>query len=256
MTTRLLVSVRDASEARDAVAAGADLVDLKEPRRGSLGPVDPHVARAVVAELAGRVPLSLALGELLDTASPTSGEAMAVPPGVAFAKLGLARCAGRADWPEQLGGAVSRLPAGTSGVAVVYADARQAQSPKSQQIIAHAARIDCRAVLVDTCHKGAGGLLSHWSLTACAEFIDQVHGAGLLAVVAGSLDAAAIARLLPLSPDYVAVRGAVCTRSRTGRLNGALVRRLVHFVHDRRRASQGEPTGLSRGSPERFRPTG
>ena len=30
--TGLLVSVRDADEARDAVAAGTDLIDVKEPR--------------------------------------------------------------------------------------------------------------------------------------------------------------------------------------------------------------------------------
>lgn len=32
--TRLLVSVRSAEEARDALAGGADLIDLKEPTQG------------------------------------------------------------------------------------------------------------------------------------------------------------------------------------------------------------------------------
>ena len=33
--TGLLISVRDAEEARAALAGGAGLVDIKEPRRGS-----------------------------------------------------------------------------------------------------------------------------------------------------------------------------------------------------------------------------
>ena len=35
--TKLLVSVRDAAEAIDALAGGADLIDVKEPLAGSLG---------------------------------------------------------------------------------------------------------------------------------------------------------------------------------------------------------------------------
>jgi len=63
--TRLLVSVRDAAEARTAVEAGADLIDVKEPARGPLGAADVEVVERVVAEVAGRLPLSAALGELL-----------------------------------------------------------------------------------------------------------------------------------------------------------------------------------------------
>ena len=35
--TKLLVSVRDADEARDALSVGVDLLDVKEPDQGSLG---------------------------------------------------------------------------------------------------------------------------------------------------------------------------------------------------------------------------
>ncbi len=41
--TRLLVSVRSAAEAEIALSAGADLIDVKEPSRGSLGAADPAV---------------------------------------------------------------------------------------------------------------------------------------------------------------------------------------------------------------------
>jgi hypothetical protein len=74
--TRLLVSVRNAWEAGEALAGGADLIDVKEPRRGSLGAASPAtwldvrqaLSRAALKEepQTGSVPLSAALGELLE----------------------------------------------------------------------------------------------------------------------------------------------------------------------------------------------
>ena len=59
--SRLLVSVRSAAEAEVALGAGADLIDVKEPSRGSLGAADPALelllardrvrARELAAEL-------------------------------------------------------------------------------------------------------------------------------------------------------------------------------------------------------------
>ena len=46
---KLLVSVVDAGEARAAAAAGADIVDVKNPAEGSLGAPTPDVIAAVRA---------------------------------------------------------------------------------------------------------------------------------------------------------------------------------------------------------------
>src|SRR5690606_38342384 len=45
--TQLLVSVRNRAEALAALAGGADLIDVKEPWRGSLGAAPPHVMEEV-----------------------------------------------------------------------------------------------------------------------------------------------------------------------------------------------------------------
>ena len=62
---QLLVSVRSAAEVGPALSGGADIIDAKEPDRGSLGPVSP----ATLAEILAVVPLqtrpfSIALGDL------------------------------------------------------------------------------------------------------------------------------------------------------------------------------------------------
>ncbi|HEY4307860.1 MAG TPA: (5-formylfuran-3-yl)methyl phosphate synthase [Pirellulales bacterium] len=227
MSTGLLVSVRDRHEALYALAAGADLIDLKEPHRGSLGPVDAATMNDVVTAVAGRAPLSAALGELLEAPST-----LPLPSGVQLAKFGLSGCASRLDWPELFSAAIARLPASTSAVAVIYADTDRAQAPPPAEVLQVAARSGCRAILVDTWRKDSGGLLDLWSLAECRQHVARVQELGMLAVLAGSLDVQAITTLLPCAPDYVAVRGAACAKERTGPLSLDRVRALVHLVHE------------------------
>jgi uncharacterized protein (UPF0264 family) len=68
----LLVSVRSAAEAEAALAGGAGLIDVQEPGRGSLGRADAETVAAVLRAVAGRRPVSAALGELTEGgASPS-----------------------------------------------------------------------------------------------------------------------------------------------------------------------------------------
>ncbi len=239
MTTRLLVSVRDRSEALEALAAGAEIIDLKEPRRGSLGAVDATVMRDVVAAIDGRVPVTAAIGELLEADAP---QVASVANGIALAKFGLAGCGGIPDWPARFADMRDALPTTTGTVAVVYADWQQAQAPPPAEVLRQGSRLDCQAVLVDTWCKSGGGLLELWSLAECREMIQSARDAGLLAVLAGSLTFDAIAQLLPLGPDCVAVRGAACVSARDGQLDPHRVERLSRIVRENRsKGATAEP---------------
>ena len=103
--TRLLVSVRNAVEAQEAVAAGAHLVDVKEPARGALGNADAPTIQEVLSIVAGRCPVSAALGELM------AGPALCLeglPAGIRFAKLGLSQCASAGRLASGLGHGTSQ----------------------------------------------------------------------------------------------------------------------------------------------------
>src|SRR5262245_62338339 len=93
--TRLLVSVRSVSEADIALAGGADVIDIKEPMHGSLGRASNQVINAIQKRIAGRRPLSAALGELLDEPVPPDDFSGLV-------KAGLAGCAHSHDWRDRL----------------------------------------------------------------------------------------------------------------------------------------------------------
>ena len=59
---QLLVSVRDAGEAREAMSAGADILDAKEPALGTLAPVSPAALASIAAVLAPGTQLSASTG--------------------------------------------------------------------------------------------------------------------------------------------------------------------------------------------------
>lgn len=224
--TQLLVSVRSAREAEIALAGGADIIDVKEPARGSLGAADAAVMSEVVAHVDGRKPVSAALGEW--------NELRVIPrvAGLTWCKVGLAGLRSDSavegvDWRAGL-----RVRVGNARtVAVTYADWRTCGAPDPDAVAEAAAAQACPAVLVDTHDKRRGNLLDLWTAAELRSYIEQVRGRGMLIAVAGSLTFSALEDVLSLSPDIVAVRGAVCGGDRGGDVSQRLVQAWSDAVH-------------------------
>jgi uncharacterized protein (UPF0264 family) len=214
--TRLLVSVRDAFEAQVALQLDVGLLDVKEPRHGSLGRAAPRVVQQVVEAARGLprpTPVSMALGELVEW-TEHSDLAAEIPPGVAYAKLGLAGFARVPDWHTHWAQALGRFPRDTGRVAVVYLDRETANSPPAAEIIRQASRHRCAAVLFDTYDKSQGDLWTHVAPARLARWLRLARSHDLLTVVGGSLRQGMVGSVLRLKPDYVAVRGGVCAGDR------------------------------------------
>jgi (5-formylfuran-3-yl)methyl phosphate synthase len=235
--TKLLVSVRSAPEAALALSAGVDLIDIKDPTKGSLGAPDANVVEHIVREVDGRVPLSVALGELRDQGSM---ERLGTFTGVHYAKIGLAHCDSWPDWADRWATVLGRLPAKVQPVAVVYAEGTSVGAPDSDRVLAAAERLCCGAVLVDTFDKSKGTLLDLWPQERLKAFIVAVQRRGMLAVVGGSLSLEAIPSVAAFGPDYVALRGAVCRGGRTGPLDAELVQQVLRQV-----AASSPPSSIS-----------
>jgi uncharacterized protein (UPF0264 family) len=216
--TRLLVSVRSLDEACLAAEAGVDLIDLKEPRRGSLGRVEPDVARLACERLGSTQPLSMALGELAEWCDADWEMVHQIPQGIAFAKVGLAGCARISDWRAIWRRAIAAFPSHCQAVAVIYADWQAADAPEPDTIIDVAASKGCRALLIDTWRKDGGNVFAHCEASAIGSLFRRAEEAGMLTVLAGSLGLDDVEPALSLFPDYLAVRGAVCEGPRDGEL--------------------------------------
>ncbi|HTU19255.1 MAG TPA: (5-formylfuran-3-yl)methyl phosphate synthase [Gemmataceae bacterium] len=214
---QLLVSVRNAAEAEAAMAGGADLIDVKEPERGPLGAADCGIVTEVIAQVAGRRPVSAALGELLDS----FWKKPAVVPQLAYTKWGLAGFQRHLPlfWQWELTHAVQQLaeinPA-CKAVAVAYADWEPAQAPTPDEVLTLALQLRLGAFLIDTWHKDGSTLLDWLPISAIARLRKRCLTENLPMALAGSLGPAEIQTLLPLRPDWFAVRGAVCQGRRRG----------------------------------------
>jgi len=210
---------------------GADVIDIKEPRRGALGAADSSVWQAVRRVIGPRAVLSVALGELLDDPIIDNASAAA---GFSFAKIGFAGCRQRRDWIERWLAVTEALTPGARAVPVAYADWHAAGRPPPSVSLEVARTMPGRLLLVDTHNKSRGGLLDSLSLAAVRQLIADAQRCGVQVALAGSLDAAAIERLLPLAPDYVGVRGAACRGSRDGAIDLARVKSLARLVRGMR----------------------
>jgi (5-formylfuran-3-yl)methyl phosphate synthase len=225
---QLLVSVRSPLEARAAVAGGADIIDVKEPSRGSLGQADPAVWQSVRSVVPRSIPVSVALGELnnwIDTEEPHVPDSAWT--GIAFCKLGLADAP--ADWIERWArirhDIWQRSIECPKWVAVVYLDWQAAQTPEPDAIISAAIEVgECRVVLFDTWSKRARSPLDKsWK-----PLVERVQNSGRMVALAGSLDCDSIERLHAWRPGIFAVRGAACADGdRLASIESARVERLV-----------------------------
>jgi uncharacterized protein (UPF0264 family) len=209
--TSLLASVCDAAEAAMAIGGGADIVDLKDPRKGTLGALAPKIMDACIRAVGGRVPVSATIGDL-----PLEGDAVrnavltTAARGVDYVKLGVfpggeaERCLKR----------LAPLAARTRLILVLFADALP-----EFDAVEIAARSGAAGVMLDTMGKGEGSLPDLISPERLAAFTHAARAQGLTIGLAGSLKASHVPELLALGPDLLGFRGALC---RDGKRDEAL----------------------------------
>jgi len=236
---RLLISVRNEAEACDALSGGADVIDVKEPARGALGAADIGTVEKIISVVAGRRPVSVALGELGQWVDGGSG---ALPCGVEYAKVGLAR-AGQ-GWQDGLAACFDELSP-VAPIAVAYADDERAGSPPVEQVLGWAIGYGAAGLLIDTAVKGRGGLFDWLSQRDLSRVIAQGREAGMMIALAGSLAGQQLIDAIEMGPDIVAVRGAACVLGdRQGRVDPGRVRDLARAFSELSCGIRSEPRAL------------
>ena len=226
--TGLLVSVRNALEAEFAARGGANIIDVKEPARGPLGCADAQTLRSICDAIGQRIPLSDALGEIVEPPAATTLHSLV---GYRYAKIGLAGAMGTPHWQHVWQELVAQFPTHTQPVAVIYADWRHCRAPPRDAILDLAQTCRCAAVLVDTFNKASGNLFSWMSFREIHRIARCVERLGMGFVLAGSLRlddfGGAVRRYRPW---LLAVRGAACPNGRAGSVSpqrvAVLARRL------------------------------
>jgi (5-formylfuran-3-yl)methyl phosphate synthase len=251
---RLLVSVRNETEACAALHGGADIVDAKEPAAGALGQVDRHTLAGIRAAVPAATPLSAALGDVRSVSDVMRACAGLTVP-LDFVKLGFAGV----SEPERVRvlliaavAAVRRLP-GTPGViAVAYADWCRAESLPPGDFPLLAQQVGAAGLLVDTAGKDGSTLRSWCSRDDLLRLGRDASAHGLTYALAGSLGPADVTWVARTGAAIIGVRGAACRGGRSGRVDPALVRRLLGRV----RSGVGPQAAGPRSRPGARSPTG
>jgi uncharacterized protein (UPF0264 family) len=224
--SRLLVSVRSVAEALAALDGGADVIDVKEPAHGSLGAAKAETVVAIVAAVAGRRPVSAALGELRDWNATATVPTL----DLTFVKWGLSQCRGT-DWPAWFRRAARQVPGRCRPVVVAYADADRAAAPPLEAIVAFA-QAESFPLLVDTFIKDGSTLLDWRSRVQLESLVRDCRSQGIPLALAGSLTAHQLRELASLTPDWFAVRGAACQAGdRAAEVSRHRVEQLADLVH-------------------------
>ncbi len=222
---KLLISVVNKAEALDSINGGADILDVKNPKEGSLGANFPRVIRQVKEVTPKNLELSATLGDLPNLPGTASLAALgAAVSGVDYVKAGLFGVKTSEEATAlmtEVVRAVKEYDSGLKTIASGYADFRTVGcvNPLELPMVAHNAGAD--GVLVDVKVKdGKTNLFSFLADEEFKELVDAAHDYGLLAALAGSLDTQDIPRVHRLGADIIGVRGAVCAKK--DRVSGKL----------------------------------
>jgi hypothetical protein len=229
---RLLVSVQDAEEAREAVAGGAEIVDAKDPAAGSLGMVSPGALVAIAEAVPPGIRLSAALGDVasLEDVAAVFGR-IAVP--LSYVKLGFMGLADQVVVEDLLAEAVHlarELPGRPAVIAVAYADFERAGSlpPDTFQFILPEVGAD--GLLVDTCFKDGPGLFDLLGSTELTGLAAALAPHELSFALGGGLGIGEVRAAWDAGAMIFGVRGAACEGGRTGRVVERRVRQLADAV--------------------------
>jgi uncharacterized protein (UPF0264 family) len=212
---KLLVSPVDEKEALEAVAGGADIIDVKNPKEGALGASFPWVIRRIREVTPKQLEVSCTLGDLPNLPGSVALAALgAASLGVNYIKCSLLGVESSQEAVYLLKMVVKAAKASNSSIKIVaagFADADRVGSVNPLLIPQIAQQAEVDAAMLDTAVKDGKNLQTFLTLDQLTAFVDAAHGYGLSAALAGSLKKQDLPALCALGTDIVGVRGAACT---------------------------------------------
>lgn len=227
---RLLVSPMNIEEARAALAGGADILDVKNPKEGSLGANFPWAIKAVAEMAGGRVPVSATIGDMDYKPGTASLAALgAAFSGADYVKVGLlgvksAEQAG--DMLENIVRAVKGYDRRRKVVASAYSDYSRVDSIPPMLLPAVAESSGADVVMVDTAIKDGKSTFEFIGERGLSEFISAGQNLGLEVAIAGTIGFQDLDLLKRIDPDIIGVRGIVCGGDRKSSIKPELVKKL------------------------------
>jgi uncharacterized protein (UPF0264 family) len=230
--TGFLASVDNLEDAITVSDHGADIIDLKDPSQGALGGLTINTIHNIVDHLWEKSIVSATVGDLDADASLILEQIGKVADtGVDYVKVGMFsqehinKCLPTFEYHARRGIKI---------IAVLFADI----DFDIQETVKICKKAHLTGVMMDTAGKSAGSLLLHREINELSDFIHTAKNHGLLTGLAGSLREKDIETLLPINPDYIGFRTALCKNlKRTERISTQSVSRIRNLIPNELKAA-------------------
>lgn len=224
---KLLVSPINTIEAEAAFAGGADIIDVKNPKEGSLGANFPWVIHAVVEMVNSRKPVSATIGDFNFKPGTASLAALgAAVSGVDYIKTGLYDIQ-TSDQAEELLSKIARsikeYDSSKMVVAAAYSDFRRINSISPLLLPEIGAKVGADVVMIDTGIKDGRSTFEFMSEEELTRFVDDARDLGLTTALAGTIKFEDLDALNRINPDIIGIRGVVCGGDRNAEIKQELV---------------------------------
>lgn len=205
--TQLLISVINVEEAKLAIENGADIIDLKDPKKGALGALSIAQINAVVSYVNSQnladIQTSATIGDLPMEAGFISNQVAELSKTkVDFIKVGFLDTT---DYQPCLDALSAFAQQGQKLIAVLFAEITYPEN-----LIQSIKQAGFTGVMLDTLRKNGLTLLDYYSEEKRLNFSNEVQKFNLKLGLAGSLKLQHVELIQKANPNYIGFRGGVC----------------------------------------------
>lgn len=243
---KALISPISLDEAKIVAEGGADIIDIKNIKEGSLGASFPWIISEVVNNLKKyNVLFSATLGDLPFKPGTASLAALgAAAAGAQYIKAGLYDVADEQQGVEMMAAIRRTCKEYDPTITVVtagYADYKRFGGLDTDTLVRIAQRSQSDLVMVDTAIKDGATLFDALTVEEIRAFVKAGQKAGLKVALAGSIRTEHMPVLKEIGADVVGVRGAVCGKgaSLNDRKTGIERDRVIAFMAALRQTTPG-----------------
>ena len=227
---KLLVSPINKEEAIVASNGGADIVDVKNPKEGSLGANFPWVISSVKDVVGSKQPISATIGDFNYKPGTSSLAALgAAVAGADYVKVGLYDIQTEEQALDMLSNIVQAVKGYDPSKFVVasgYSDYERINSISPMLLPAIGAKAGVDVVMMDTGIKDGRSTFEFMSEDELTEFTKLARDMDLLSALAGTLKFEDLPALRRIQPDIIGIRGMVCGGDRNDGIKLELVEKL------------------------------
>jgi len=211
----LLISPINNEEALESIEGGADIVDVKNPKEGSLGANFPWVISEIRKMTPDDMLVSATLGDVPYKPGTVSLAAMgALTSGADYIKVGLYGTSNYDEALEVMTNVVKTVKSNNPNAIVVasgYGDAHKVGAVSPWDIPKIAKESGSDLAMLDTAVKDGKTLFDYLDINDLEKFVKEIHSYGLKSALAGSIKKEQLKSLHDIGCDVVGVRGAACT---------------------------------------------